>query len=85
MLVISDLDALVAKVAECNDVLVRDGDDAMRRFFGTFRAERVRRRLRREIAPEGSEKPAHRIVSVADEHVIALGHFGDQRVQIGDD
>lgn len=39
MEVISDLDALAAEIAECNDVLTQRGDEAMRHFFQTFRGD----------------------------------------------
>lgn len=39
MQVISNLDELSAKITECNDVLTREGDDAMRRHFETFHGD----------------------------------------------
>lgn len=39
MQIISDLDELSAKITECNAVLHNESDDAMRRFFETFRGD----------------------------------------------
>ena len=37
--IITDLDDLDAKITECNDALNSQGDDAMRRLFGTFKVD----------------------------------------------
>ncbi len=39
MEIISDIEALKAKIAACNEVLTTQGDDAMRAFFQTFKGD----------------------------------------------